>query len=368
MKSYIIQFLSRAGLFCSIIFVPIIIQEDFNGSDLDVGIIIAIYSFAVFISMITFGRLSDIKGRRKFLRIGLFASSITFFIQIFAYDTVSFAVLRFIAGLCAGIFPASLIAYVYESKKLMGKFASFGSLGWSFGSIIAGYIAVIWYTQSVFIFSSLFFFISFLISLRLPKIERVTIKVPLFPKKLIKKNMSVYSGIFIRHSGATMIWVFFPNYILDLGASKLWIGIIYAINMGTQFFVMFFITDKVKSKTLMQIGFILSSITFFSFTLARDYIEILPTQIPLAFSWAFLYVGSLKFVTEKNIERATASGFLESILRLSTIFGAMVGGILASFYGRNGVIYIASIMAIIAYISFNYFEKTNHDKKITTVK
>lgn len=362
MKSYSIQFLSRAGLFCSMIFVPLIIKEVFQGTDIDIGIIVALYAIAVFVSSIIFGRLSDIKGRRKFLRIGLLASTIAFFAQIFAFNTISFAILRFIAGFCAGIFPPSLIAYVYESKKLMGKFASFGSLGWAFGSFFAGFIGLIWQTKIVFVFSSLFFFISFLISFRLPKVKRKIVHVPLFPKKLIKKNLSVYLGIFIRHSGASMIWVIFPIYITNLGADKFWIGVIYSLNMITQFLVMFFVTDKLKSKVLILIGFLLSSFTFFSFTLARDYVELMFTQIPLGFSWAFLYVGCLKFVTEKNIERATASGFLGSVLSLSTIFGAFFGGVLASFFGHNGVIYIASIMALIALSVFYFLEKLNFKK------
>lgn len=344
-------------------FIVIVAKDELLIGDTEIAIVAALFSGTQFISSYYFGRASDYYGRRIFLYIGLVACSIAFFLQIIIWDFWSYLGIRVLTGLCMGIFPAALIAYVHESKRKLGNFSSFGALGWLFGMLISGVIAYYLFLRSVFIFSSILFIIAFIIALKLPPIEHKQIRVPLFPKNVIKNNLAVYVGILIRHSGAHMMWVFWPLYLISLGANFLWVGVIQAINAVTQFVIMFFISDKIDSKKSIFLGLLISGLTFLSFTLAKDYLQLLPTQIFLGMSWAFMYVGAIRYVTEHSEERGTATGILNSVISVSSVVGSMLAILIIYLVGEyRWVILAAAAMAFIGLIIFSILVKKQDAK------
>lgn len=344
-----IQFFSNSALFASALFIPILAGE-LSASDLQVGLIVASYALAIFISSYIFGRASDIHGRRLFLQIGLILSGIACLSQILAYDVWTLAFSRLLVGFSAGIYPAALLAKAYELKEEgIGKFASFGSFGWGFGILAAGILSIYW---QIFLFSSLMFFICFLFSYLVSFKEEVKISVPLFPKKVIKKSLPAYLIMLVRHTGACSVWVIFPLFLHeDLGGSKFLIAVVYALNPLGQFLTMQSI-DKFKSTRLIAVGLVISLISFTGLSFVTSFWQVVIPWILISVAWGFLYVGSLKFVMERNIEKATSTGMLGSTLSISSILGALIGGVLAWRFGRVANIMLAAIMCGIAIIIF----------------
>jgi predicted MFS family arabinose efflux permease len=161
----------------------------------------------------------------------------------------------------------------------------------------------------------------------------------------------------LRHSGANTIWVIYPLYIASLGGDKLWVGIIYTVNTATQFIVMPFL-DRFECKRLMKIGLLLAIATFFSFTLAQNFLHLLPMQILLACSWAFMYVGSLLCLMKNNVEKATSSGILSSVINIAQVFGSLIGGVVAQLFGDfRATMYLAAVMTIAGFVLFNVNNK-----------
>jgi len=157
----------------------------------------------------------------------------------------------------------------------------------------------------------------------------------------------------LRHTGANIIWVIYPLYILDLGGDKFWIGVIYAVNTATQFIVMLFL-DRFKDERLIGAGLLLATATFFSFTLAQNFQHLLPMQVLLACSWASMYVGSLLYLMRNNIERATSSGILSSVINISQVFGALIGGAISqAFSNFRATMYLATGMTIVGFVLFS---------------
>ena len=176
-------------------------------------------------------------------------------------------------------------------------------------------------------------------------------EVPFFPADLIKKNAPVYSAMLIRHTGASMIWVTYPLFLESIGADIAWIGVIYAVNAFGQFFVMN-ILDAYDPALLVAVGLGSSAATFFTFGLVGSYWQIIPAQILLATAWGCLYVGSLRYVMDRNKEKATVSGLLSSTISISGIIGPVIGGVAATAYGFKGTIAIATVMSVIALAIF----------------
>jgi MFS family permease len=349
MKPNVIQLLNRAAFSASYLFIPIL-AEELGATKTQVGIIGAVYGLALFSSSYLFGRASDLYGRKFFLHLGLGVSSLTFFLQVltdpsfvapFFADPGLLAFARVLAGFSIGIFPPGLIAYVYESGDLLGRFSSFGALGWAVGTFAAGLIAIYW---GAFVLSSACLLLAFLVSFTMPTIRSPQLSVPFFPKSVIKRNWHLYLSYFLRHTGANCIWIIYPLYIINLGGDKFWVGALYTVNTASQFFVMRLV-DRFKDKTLVTTGLILSSITFFVFTLAQNFYQLLPMQVLLGCSWSCLYVGSLLYLMRRNVEKATCTGMLTSVISLAAVAGALIGGIISELFDFKATMYTAAALA-----------------------
>lgn len=322
----------------------------------------AAYALAMFISSYLFGRLSDIYSRRFFIRIGLAVSAVAFFLQTLADPHFAFpllanpallAAVRATAGFSLGIFPAALMVYVYDSAGPLGRFAAFGALGWAVGTFAAGIIAEAVSYYAIFIVASLCLWAAFVLSLTIKQSDGPRVNVPFFPKELLKRNWRVYVPYLLRHSGANMIWVIYPLYIVSLGGDKFWVGAIYTVNTATQFIVMPFL-DRVECKRLIKIGLIFAIVTFFSFTFAQSFLHLFPAQVLLACSWACMYVGSLLCLMKNNVEKATSSGILSSVINIAQVFGSLIGGVVAQLFGDfRATMYLAAAMTIVGFVLFS---------------
>ncbi len=345
--------MSSGSLFAASIFIPIVMEKELGASAFQIGLVATGYTSALFAASVLIGRQADIKGRRRFLRIGFAIAAIATLLQVFVTDSLSLLFVRMLLGGAAGMIQSVLVAYFiyesHESMKKVGIFSSIGALGWGVGSIIAGLIGDY---ILVFVFSAGLMISAGVVIFTLPATEEKTFFVPLFPRHVFRKNAAVYSSILIRHIGANFVWVTYPLFLIDeLGADSMWVGIVYGVNAFGQFFVMRRL-DPFNSSTLVKIGFIVSAVTFLGFSLTQTIVEIIPLQILLAIAWSALYVGSLKYVTERNPEKATATGWLQGMISLAGIIGPAIGGVLWIVAGPRWTMIIAMILSIAGLIIF----------------
>jgi len=343
-----VNFLTNAASAASGIFIPLYAMG-LRASPDQIGFIIAAFNAFVLFSSFVFGRAADIQGARKVLRGGLLFSAAAALTQPLAFDPLSLAASRALLGFAVGMYPAALLAYAKTADSLMGKFASYGSLGWGLGNLAAGLASyfvpgTFW---PVFALSSASWFLAFLFATAAPLSETGTLRIPLPARTVIRRNLSVYLMMLIRHTGANMVWAIFPLFLsASRGLSEVEIAIVYAFNPFVQFAVMQRI-DRYRSGWLIGVGLAGSSVTFLLFLVAWDFWTMMAVQILLGTSWATLYVGSLKLITETNRETATAGGLFNSTLSLSSIVGPVLGGYLATT-GYEAPMVAASILSAAA--------------------
>jgi predicted MFS family arabinose efflux permease len=328
------------------LFIPIFATE-LNASGTQIGIIGACYGAALFLSTYIFSRASDNYPPKTLLYAGFLSSSITFFIQMYAYDPFSLAILRAMAGFSAGIYPAVLMLYVYNLKRNIGNFSSFMPLGWALGNLLAGVIAVIW---EIFAVASLFFALSFLITLTLPDAKASSRKkTDFFSVELLKKNWNIYFAFFLRQIGANAVWLIFPLYLASLGANRFWIGIIYMLNPVLQFFIMRRL-ERFSNRFLIHTGDLLSVAAFLVLIPITIYYQAVVGLALIAFSYAFLFLGSTNELIKNNDEKGAAAGLLNSSIALASILGSLIGGIVFENYGFRSVLAGGAFFALIGYV------------------
>ncbi|MDD4307800.1 MAG: MFS transporter, partial [Thermoplasmata archaeon] len=221
-----------------------------------------------------------------------------------------------------------------------------------------------------FLFSALLMVLCIPVAMKMRFRKEVKIAVSFFPVHIIKKNIEIYAPVLVRHTGACAIWVMFPMFIRDMdgaeGSLFLWVGIMYAINSFSQFIFMRYL--KYKSSILIPWGMVASAVTFLLFVFCWDVWTLMATQVLLALSWALLYVGSVNFVMVNNKERATATGFLNSVFQIASILGALVGGWIVDITGNLLTpMYLAAGMSFVGLILYYALRKTERTGNATAV-
>ena len=343
----VISFLFSLSVQSSSIFQSLY-ADSLGASRFHVGLIGSSYGIAYFVSSFIFGRQSDRRGRLTFIRLGLALGAAAYVLQIAAINPVTLLAIRAFVGFCLGISSAAIMAYVYEAEGQVGRFASYGSLGWLFGCLAAAVAAAVTgATKSSATYYALFAVsgtasaLAFLISFTLKEDRGKSLQVPLFPLSLIRDNGRVYIPFFLRCLGSSAVWAVFPLFLVSIGTSKLWVALLDAINMGLQFIFMRYV-ERFNSAKVLAVGLTTSVIVFASYGLATHYGQLIPFQVLLAVSWSCLWVGSLSFLLGKSVERGTAAGLLYSMTYLSAGIGPLMGGLLSDRWDFRVLMFAAS--------------------------
>lgn len=340
-----VSLLFSFAVYSSYIFLPLF-ADDLGASKFQVGLIASAYGTAYFASSFIFGRQSDKHGRLVFIRLGLGLVAVAYVLQIIAQHPVALLAIRAFVGFCLGISSAAIMAYVYEAEGQIGRFASFGSLGWLCGCVAA---AAIRNYYALFAVSGVASVLAFCLSLTFKEDRGKSIHVSIFPLHLIRTNAKVYIPFFLRCLGSYAIWAVFPLFLFSIGANKSWVAILDGINMAFQFVLMRYV-ERFNSTRILTVGLVTSVIVFACYGLATNYLQLIPVEVVLAISWSCLWVGALTFLMGKSVERGTAAGLLYSITYLSSGLGPLIGGFVSGRWSFQVLMFVAAGITLLGLV------------------
>jgi len=337
----LINFLLFFAIELSLIFIPLL-GAQMGASDFEIGLVGSAYGAAFLVSSLFFGWRSDSFGRLPLVRCGLLLASLAFLSQLLAHNILFLMLCRSFVGFTLGIVTAALVAYVYETFGHLGKFSSYGSLGWIAGSLTAGLLKEY---HLLFLLSCALCLLAFLISFRLE--EDVSQGRKIIPDfwGIIRHNSRVYIAIFLRHIGAAAVWIILPLYLASLGADKFWVGMLWSVNFGVQFIAMRYV-ERFDERKVFALGQIISILVFLAYVFSTHYLQLIVVQVALGLSWSCLYIGALIIVLNSGEEKGTASGIFQSTLNLCNVVGPFIGGAVAQCWGYKGVMFFAALIGV----------------------
>ena len=345
-------FFQHSGIAITFVFMPII-ASGVAESVFEIGIIVAAFAFAQILTETYFGRMSDRKAKRLlFIRVGFILCALTFGLHYFADNTTYLLIARIGAGISSGIMIPPMLAYAYEAGKGKSKVASvisFHALGWLAGIVAAGFAND---ERLIFLISSGFFIIGFLISLKLPKLQTAKIVGKGIIKKIIVKNKFLFSSLLIRHVGAAAAWTVLPIMLMEyFGAELYQVSIVYVANTLTAFLVMNLMSNKIQIKniTKFKIGIGMTVIVFVGLSMITDWWMAMPFMAIVGCSWAFLFIGGNFHLMENN-PRSTSTAIFSSTLAISTVIGPVIAGAIAYYTDYTMVMYFSIIVTLFAFI------------------
>ena len=345
-------FFQHSGIAITFVFMPII-ASGVAESIFEIGIIVAAFAFAQILTETYFGRMSDRKAKRLlFIRVGFILCALTFGLHYFADNTTYLIIARLGAGIASGIMIPPMLAYAYEAGKGKSKVASvisFHALGWLAGIVAAGIAND---EKLIFVVSSGFFIIGFLLSLRLPKLQTEKIIGKGIIKKIIVKNKFLFSSLLIRHIGAAAAWTVLPIMLMEyFGAELYQVSIVYVANTLTAFLVMNLMSKRIQIQniTKYKIGIGMTVIVFVGLALITDWWMAWPFMAIVGCSWAFLFIGGNFHLMENN-PRSTSTAIFSSTLAISTVIGPVIAGAIAYYTDYTMVMYFSIIVTLFAFI------------------
>ena len=345
-------FFQHSGIAITFVFMPIIASLVAK-SVFEIGIIVASFAFAQILTETYFGRMSDRKAKRLlFIRVGFILCAITFGLHYFADNTTYLIIARLGAGIASGIMIPPMLAYAYEAGKGKSKVASvisFHALGWLAGIVAAGFAND---ERLIFVISSGFFIIGFLISLKLPKLQTEKIIGKGIIKKIIVKNKFLFSSLLIRHIGAAAAWTVLPIMLMEyFGAELYQVSMIYVANTLTAFLVMNLMSKRIQIQniTKFKIGIGMTVIVFLGLALITEWWMAWPFMAIVGCSWAFLFIGGNFHLMENN-PRSTSTAIFSSTLAISTVIGPVIAGAIAYYTDYTIVMYFSIIVTLSAFI------------------
>ena len=345
-------FFQHSGIAITFVFMPII-ASGVAESIFEIGIIVAAFAFAQILTETYFGRMSDRKAKRLlFIRVGFILCALTFGLHYFADNTTHLIIARLGAGIASGIMIPPMLAYAYEAGKGKSKVASvisFHALGWLAGIVAAGIAND---EKLIFVVSSGFFIIGFLISLKLPKLQTEKIIGKGIIKKIIVKNKFLFSSLLIRHIGAAAAWTVLPIMLMEyFGAELYQVSIVYVANTLTAFLVMNLMSKRIQIQniTKYKIGIGMTVIVFVGLALITDWWMAWPFMAIVGCSWAFLFIGGNFHLMENN-PRSTSTAIFSSTLAISTVIGPVIAGAIAYYTDYTIVMYFSIIVTLSAFI------------------
>ncbi len=344
-------FFQHAGISIVFVFMPII-AKGVTDSILEIGLIVASFSFAQILSEIYFGRHSDKKGTRlKFIRIGFIGCAAAFGLHYFADDITLLFLARIVAGIATGIMIPAMIAYAYEinvERKRAATIISFHALGWLAGIAAAGFANDL---KLIFIISAASFLIGLMFTIRLPNPSQEKELEPGTTKKIIVKNKFLFLSLLLRHIGAAAVWTILPLMLIEkLGAELYQISIIYVANTLTAFILMNLMASRINFSdiTKFKIGIGCTVFVFVGLSVITDWWMAMPFMALVGGTWAFLFIGGNFHLMENN-PRSTSTGIFSSTLSIATVIGPVIAGSIAFVFDYVAVMYFAIAIIICAF-------------------
>ncbi len=341
-----INTLTNCAVESSNIYIALYAQE-LGATKLQVGFMAAAAGIAYLASSLFFGRLSDIYGRLKFIRVGQALTALSFISQIFASSPVTLIAARAAIGFYLGINASVLVAYTFENQRMVGRFISYGAVGWLLGALIG---MIVKEYHALFIISAGVASLACVAGFYLKETPETHIRVAMFPLDLLKADWRVYLGLFLRQFGGNAIWAVWPLYQTSIGATKLWIALVEITNMAGQIIFMRLI-ERFDPGRMFKIGLLLSAVVFAAYGLANRYWQLIPIQATISFAYSAMFAGGLAYLLRRHKEYGTTSGLVNSVNALSGAVGPFMGGAASQAWGYSTLMFVSASITMLGYFT-----------------
>jgi len=341
--------------------------ESMGASGLWLGIMYSGFALSRMIFTPIIGRLSDRRGRKIFIAIGLLAYTIISFAYAWASNMYALTSVRFLHGVASAMIIPIALAYIGDltpkgrEGAYMNLFSMAMFLGMGSGPILGGFLADTFYLNAGFYAMAGFTALALILLLFLvptvePSLERSK-KAPIAPLRTIIRDNKV-KAISLSLAGRAFyrqgISAFLPILAVStMGMSVANIGLILSIFMLTDGFAQGLLgplADRFNKKKLIIIGGITSPIFVLFIPHMPAGVMLLAMLLPTALCGAIARTAVTALSVElgnKYNGMGSVIGISRSAVNLGMVIGPMVFGYTMDYSSTNSVFYVGAIVGIL---------------------
>ena len=362
-------FLSSLATYMAIVFVPLYALGLTESLPL-ISLLTTAYYVAFTACLPIYGRLSDrLGGHAWFTALGAALTGALCIAIPLTSRLEELMALRAAQGLAwALVAPmGAAMASMSTTKAFRGRAMSVFNLsvssGYLAGSLVGGAVSELLGLDAVFLLGGISSIIAAGLALGLRgwgrprrEVERREVKL----RARLGKAKVVYVGFFLRNAGATGIWALLPIYLAYLGASELWIGLLYTVNLASQTLLMGQVgqlTDRLGRKPVFLLGLFGSSAVFVLYGLSPHYLWIIPVHVLLGLSWCSLITASTAYIGDRAPVEAQGAmmSLLFTVTGLAWIAGSSLAAAVVDLVGLRNYMFIAASLAALGGLYSSYF-------------
>ena len=349
--------------------------ESMGASGLWLGIMYSGFALSRTVFMPIMGRLSDRRGRKIFIGLGLLAYTIISLSYAWASNMYALTSVRLLHGVASAMVIPIAHAYIGDlipkgkEGTYMNLFSMSMFLGMGSGPFLGGFLADTFYINAGFYAMAGFAALALILLLFLvPTVESSSErskKAPSVPlRTIIRDNkvkaisLSLASRAFYRQG----ISAFLPLLAVStMGMSITSIGSVLSIFMLTGGFAQGLfgpLADRLNKKRLIVIGGITAPIFIFFLSYMPAGGMLLAMLLPMALFGAVARAAVMALNVElgnKYSGMGSVMGISRSIMSLGMVIGPLVFGYTMDHFGIGSVFQIGAIVGILANLPVIYF-------------
>jgi MFS family permease len=319
--------------------------HDLGASGLYIGMIFGAFSLSRTFFLPYFGRLSDKKGRRPFIVIGLFGYALISLLFTISSNVESLIAIRFFQGIASAMIMPVVQAYIGEITPkgregyVMGVFNMSMFIGLSLGPLMGGVIKDRYGLQLAFACMGALAVIGFLLSfLFLPPTaqERVVTKAqkPITWRNILgdRQIAGLFSFRFAYTACIGIIWGFLPVYAdtkFALTSSAIGLLVMLGIFISGLIHVpMGYVADRINRTLLVGCGGSVVSLTLFSYALSGDFHGLIISSVIFGLGGGICMPALMAKAVNKGSDTGSM-GTVMAILTMAHSMGMLTGSVLA---------------------------------------
>ncbi|MEW6142439.1 MAG: MFS transporter [Chloroflexota bacterium] len=348
--------------------------RDMGASGLWIGVIFGGYSASRAALMPLFGWLSDRRGRKIFLSIGLVACGVVSFGYVFATDPLLLTMVRILHGAASALVVPIANAWVGEMSprgeegKWMGYFNTAFFVGFGVGPLLGGVLADYFGMDSAFIAMGIITLVGFIVVVSfLPESYKIQSKrraggsFKEMGKSDPMKGLFAYRMMFELCMGAFM--AFLPIFAgVQLGIDPTFIGLLVAMNLLLTSFLQIYtgrLADRFNRRLLLIGG------SVFNFLI----LALIPTATGFWYLMVILLIrvagatitmptlAALTIEEGRKFGMGTATSILATATSIGMALGPILGGAVNDMSNVSMVFIFSAVMGTIGTVIYAWFSR-----------
>lgn len=334
------------------------------------GIIFSAFAFSRSIFMPVIGRISDRRGRKWIILIGMFSYAALSLAYIIVDSVYSLTVVRLAHGLASAMVVPIAMAYVADLSEKgregshMGNFSISMFLGMGMGPLLGGFLNDMFGINSVFyVMAALSAFATLLVGISLPEAKRGTFTVPggtSVPLQEIvtlpaMRGVMVFS--FISALGRGGMMVFIPVFGPLIAITPFEVGVVLSANtflMAILQVPVGRITDSGNKVALIVAGSAIMALSIAAIPFSGSFLPLLMITSFVGIGGAIQQPAIMALTVDagRTIGMGTSMGAYNTIFGIGMIIAPLMGGIFMDYIGVVAVFYVGGAISLIGTVLF----------------